>query len=70
MQSETKPKRNANAAYPERLSHYDNVEGMGLLNELAQRRGQNATSLLRALVREEARREGLTPGQTTLPMER
>lgn len=55
----TGKKRQANAAFPERVSHYDNAEGMELLNALAQRRGLSATALLRALVREEAGRQGI-----------
>lgn len=58
-------KRQANAAFPERVSHYDNSEGMGLLNTLAQRRGLSATALLRALVREEAGRQGIGPQRPT-----
>ena len=49
--------------YPERMTHYDNEEGMALLRQIAQRRGLKAAMVLRQLVREEARRIGLADGE-------
>src|SRR5947209_14115560 len=49
------------ATYSRRLPFYDSDEGMALLQQLAQRRGVKAAALLRMLVREEARREGISP---------
>ena len=56
--AETKT-RPASAAYPRRVSLYETDEGYGLLSELARRRGVSISDLLRMLVREEARREGV-----------
>jgi hypothetical protein len=49
------------AVYSRRLPVYDTEEGIGLLQELARRRGTSAAALMRQLVREEAARTGLTP---------
>jgi hypothetical protein len=45
--------------YPRRLPAYDNDEGARLAQELARRRGTSVAALLRMLIREEAKREGI-----------
>jgi hypothetical protein len=51
-------------AYPERISHYEDAEGVKLLQELARRRGGvSLTALLRMLTREEAHRVGITAAE-------
>jgi hypothetical protein len=57
-------KRKAVLAYPERISHYEDAEGVKLLQELARRRGGvSLTALLRMLTREEAHRVGITAAE-------
>jgi hypothetical protein len=46
--------------YPRTLPVYDTEEGMVLLQTLAHQRGISAAAAVRQLVREEARRVGLT----------
>lgn len=56
-------RRRPNAAYPTRIAHYEDEEGIALLDAIAKRRGGlPVTALLRQLVREEAARVGLTAG--------
>lgn len=63
MSERTGEKRKANQAFPFRVSHYETEEGLGLLEQLARRRGGvSLTALLRQLTREEARRLGLING--------
>ena len=57
MEQTTKRRTSTAVTYPERLTYYDNEEGMALLRALARRRGLKAAMVLRQLVREEARRE-------------
>lgn len=46
-----------------RVSHYEDPQGAELLRLLAERRGlKTTTKLLRLLIREEARREGIAAG--------
>jgi predicted DNA-binding ribbon-helix-helix protein len=49
--------------YGVRTTIYDNERGTELMRELAQRRGCGIASLVRELVREEARRQGLIDGE-------
>jgi hypothetical protein len=58
------PGRPRGAVYPRRLPIYDTDEGIGLLQELARRRGTSAAALVRQLVREEAERAGIVAPQT------
>lgn len=57
------PRRRRNrataTAYSNHVSLYESDQGLGLLTELADRRGTSISGLLRALVREEAARIGL-----------
>lgn len=53
--------RPAGSAYPLRLLVYEDHSGMGLLEELARRRGLSKAALVRQLVREEAARIGIHP---------
>ena len=55
------PKKSTSTAktYPKRLPAYDNAEGEALARELATKRGISVAALLRMLVREEAKRQGL-----------
>lgn len=54
--------RKPRSAYACRVSHYENEEGMALLEELSRRRGGlSLTALIRQLTREEAARVGLVP---------
>ncbi len=49
--------------YERRVAHYENDEGVRLLEELSRLRGGlSTTALLRQLTREEARRVGLIDG--------
>lgn len=55
--------RRKSAGFTTRLSHYENEEGLELVERLADRRGVSVTALLRMLVREEARRVGFINGE-------
>lgn len=63
MEQSSKRRGSTAVTYPERMTHYDNEEGMALLRRIAQRRGLKAAMVLRQLVREEARRIGLTDAE-------
>lgn len=52
--------RPAGVSFPIAVRTYENEEGARLLAELAELRGVSQAALLRTLVREEARRQGLT----------
>jgi hypothetical protein len=56
---EPKPKRGPAPTFTERVSLYENEEGVKLLNKLAAKRGTSQAGLLRQLVREEAARQGV-----------
>lgn len=45
--------------FPHLVRSYEDDEGMRLLKELARRRGLSQAALLRQLIREEAKREGV-----------
>jgi hypothetical protein len=63
MQTAESPKKRViNASFPRRIVVYENDEGVELMESLAKRRGLSSTALLRALVREEAKREGVAAG--------
>lgn len=57
------PSRTTELEYAKRVTHYENDEGLSLLQQLARKRGISATALLRALTREEAQRVGVKPGR-------
>ena len=49
--------RRGGLAYPERVTYYDNADGMAILDRLARDRGMKGSQFLRQLVREEAARQ-------------